>query len=295
MPAPHRHLSAAARIQLELSNEERIQAIYGARWIPHPRAKQALERLNFLISYPKCARMQCMLIYGESGIGKTMVVEKFCRDHQPSFDHKAGVASIPVVSAQMPPAPDEKRFYTQLLAAVGAPSAPDERIHRLEYRTLTLLKKIEPKVIIIDEVHHLLSGSAREQRQSLNLLKFIANELRVCVVAIGTNDALIAIQTDQQIASRFEPCHLPRWGATDEFRGFLAAFARGLPLHEASNIVDRDSVNLLLTRSGGITGRVTLILTRAAEIAIRRGSELINADWIDRASRDLDLGPRRVA
>ncbi len=45
----------------------------------------------------------------------------------------------------------------------------------------------------------------------------------------------------------------------------------------------------------GITGRVTLILTRAAEIAIRRGSELINADWIDRASRDLDLGPRRVA
>lgn len=295
MSAPFSHLSAAARVQLELSDDDRIRAIHGARWIPHPRARQALERLKFLFDYPKCARMQCLLIYGESGIGKTMVVEKFCRDHPSSFDRTSGVARIPVVSIQMPPAPDAKRFYTQLLSAVGAPSAPDERLHRLEYRTLTLFRQLQPRVIVIDEVHHLLSGTAREQRQSLNLLKFIANELRVCVVAIGTNDALIAVQTDQQVASRFEPCHLPRWGPTDEFRGFLAAFAKGLPLHAPSDVTDRQCVDMLLSRSNGITGRVTLILARAAEMSIRGRAECINADWIDRASRDLDLGPRRAA
>ena len=105
--------------------------------------------------------------------------------------------------------PGEKRLYTQLMSAIGAPSLANERLHVLEERALRLLRRLEPKVIMIDEVHHLLSGSAREQRRSLNLLMFIANDLRVCVVAIGTGEARIAIQTDLQVASRFEPCQLP--------------------------------------------------------------------------------------
>ena len=44
-------------------------------------------------------------------------------------------------------------------------------------------------------------------------------------------------------------------------------------------------------RSGGITGRITLILARAAEMSIRKGSEVIDAHWLDLASRDLDLSP----
>ena len=137
-----------------------------------------LDRLNFLVGYPKCARMQCLLLYGDSGMGKTMVVDKFLREHPTTFDPASGVARIPVVSIQMPPAPDEKRLYTQLMSAIGAPSLTNERLHVLEERALRLLRRLEPKVILIDEVHHLLSGSAREQRRSLNLLKFIANELR---------------------------------------------------------------------------------------------------------------------
>jgi len=62
-------------------------------------------------------------------------------------------------------------------------------------------------------------------------------------------------------------------------------------LHEPSDVTGREGVNLLLSRSGGVTGRVTLILGKAAEMAIRKGTELINPDWIDRASRDLDLAP----
>ncbi len=80
--------------------------------------------------------MQCSLIYGDSG--KTMLLEKFIREHTPSFENEQGVAKIPVIVLQMPPAPDEKRFYSQMLAAVEAPSLPDERRHRLEGKTLRL-------------------------------------------------------------------------------------------------------------------------------------------------------------
>lgn len=286
------HLNATARVQAELGDDERIHAIYGARWIPHPRAQRALDRLNFLFGYPRCARMQCLLIYGDSGIGKTMVLEKFLRDHPPSFDREAGIEHIPVLAVQMPAAPDEKRFYAQLLGAVGAPSASDERLHRIEARCLRLLKALRPQLIVIDEVHHLLAGSAREQRRALNLLKFLANELRVSMVTIGTGDALTAMQTDLQIASRFEPLHLPRWTPSEEMRGFLAAYVKGLPLREPSEITDQASVNLLLARSAGITGRITLTISRAAELAIRKGSESISLQWLEQASRVLDLAPQ---
>ena len=60
-------------------------------------------------------------------------------------------------------------------------------------------------IVRVDEVHHLLAGTVREQRQSLNQLKFLSNELRMPVIAIGTSEALYAMQADPQIASRFEP------------------------------------------------------------------------------------------
>jgi ATP-dependent Clp protease ATP-binding subunit ClpA len=75
---------------------------------------------------------------------------------------------------------------------------------------LDLLKKIGTKLLFIDEVHHLLAGSQREQRRALNLLKFVANELKVVVVVVGTQDAFHALQTDAQVASRFEPLLLIR-------------------------------------------------------------------------------------
>jgi Cdc6-like AAA superfamily ATPase len=286
----YKHLNAVARVQAELGDPERIRAMYGARWVPYPRAQRALDRLNFLFDFPKCARMQGLLLFGDSGIGKTMVVEKFLREHPNQFDKDAGIERIAVLSVQMPPAPDEKRFYSQLLVAMGAPSGTEDHLHRLEARCLRILKLLQPQMLIIDEVHHLLSGTAREQRRSMNLLKFIANELRVSIAAIGTSDALAVVQTDRQIASRFEPLHLPRWGISEDLRGFMLAYIKGLPLREPSAIDDEECLNLVLSRSGGVTGRMALILSRAAELAIRKGQEAITLNWLDKASLTLDLG-----
>jgi hypothetical protein len=73
-------------------------------------------------------------------------------------------------------------------------------------------------VRFIQEVHHLLVGSHREQRASLNLLKYLANELRISIVAVGTNDAPVALHTDAQVCSRFMPFELPRWTEWEDFR-----------------------------------------------------------------------------
>ena len=102
-----------------------------------------------------------------------------------------------------------------------------------------------PKMMIVDEVHHLLAGTVREQRQSLNQLKFLSNELRMPVIALGTSEALYAMQADPQIASRFEPFALPRWRESAALREFVVSFGRLLPLHLPSPFGDKDMIQKL--------------------------------------------------
>ena len=51
------------------------------------------------------------------------------------------------------------------------------------------------------------------------------------VVALGTSEALYAMQADPQIASRFEPFALPRWRESAGLREFVVSFGRLLPMH----------------------------------------------------------------
>ena len=81
-------------------------------------------------------------------------------------------------------------------------------------------------MMIVDEVHHLLAGTVREQQQSLNQLKFLSNELRMPVIALDTSEALYAMQADPQIASLFEPFALPRWRKSAGLREFVVNLGR---------------------------------------------------------------------
>jgi hypothetical protein len=217
-----------------------------------------------------------MLLYGESGMGKTMLIEKMERQHPNSHHERRGLTLRPVLRVQMPASPDERRFHTRLLEILGAPYTSHDQIGALEGRVLHILAEIETKLLCIDEVHHLLAGSQREQRRPLNLLKFVANELKIAVVAFGTHDAFHAMQIDAQVASRFEPLLLPRWTEIDGFRGFVTGYGRLLPLRKPSPFGEVAMIRSLLELSGGITGKVTTLLARAAEAAILDGSEHID-------------------
>ena len=47
-----------------------------------------------LLAYPPRDRMPCLLLYGDTGMGKTKIIRKFLRDHPASFDKAAGVTTI---------------------------------------------------------------------------------------------------------------------------------------------------------------------------------------------------------
>jgi hypothetical protein len=279
------HLLPAAKKQAELGNDERILRLLRDRWIDYPRATQALQQLERLYETPRRDRMPCLLLHGDSNIGKTKITAKFRRAHPNEFDERSGVERCPVVAMQMPPTPDQHRFYSGLLFELGAPHNAAAGLSSLERLAREILKRVSPRMLVVDEVHHLLAGTYREQRASLNLLKFLANDLQISMVLVGTRDAVLALQTDTQMISRYTPFEIPRWRESDGLRRLLAAFERVLPLRKPSDLARREIVQFVLSASGGLTGEISTLLNNAAELSIRNGDEFIGLTHLEHVCR----------
>ena len=268
------HLHDAARQVARLPAAERLRHVRADRWIGYTRAAQALTRLETLFGWPARQRMPNLLLTGPTNNGKSMIIEKFRRMHPPQScpdrEH------IPVLAVQMPSEPSVIRFYVALLAALGAPLRPRQRLAELEQVTLTLLRAVGVRVLVIDELHNVLAGRGDVRREFLNLIRFLGNELRIPLVGVGTREAYLAIRSGDQLENRFEPFTLPLWAPDQEACSLLASFAASFPLRRRSHIATPEMARYLLTRSEGTIGEVAHLLTDAAVAAIESGEEAIN-------------------
>jgi len=268
------HLHPSAHPVARLSVDERGQQIRADRWIGYPKAVEAVARLETLLGWPKKQRMPNLLLVGPTNNGKSMIIERFCRDHQPITEPDR--EHIPVVSVQMPSEPSPLRFYTAILAALGAPMRPRPRVIELEQLALSLLREVGARMLIIDELHNVLAGRNDVRREFLNLLRFLGNELRIPLVGVGTREAYLAVRSDDQLENRFEPFVLPLWEVNDATRSLLASFAAAFPLHQPSVIDTDDMARYLLARSEGTIGELARLLTAAAVAAVESGIEAID-------------------
>lgn len=268
------HLHPSAQPIARLPADERLRHVRADRWIGYSRASEALERLETLYEWPKKQRMPNLLLLGPTNNGKSMIIEKFRRIHPP-ISH-VELEQVPVLAVQMPSDPSVSRFYVALQVALGAPLRPRQRVPEMEQATLSLLRAVGVRVLVIDELHNVLAGRGDTRREFLNVLRFLGNELRIPLVGVGTREAYMAIRSDDQLENRFEPFALPRWEPNDEARTLLASFAAAFPLRRRSVIDTEDMARYLLTRSEGTIGELTRLLTDAAVAAIETGEEAIN-------------------
>lgn len=269
------HLHPLQHQIAQLSSEERIAWIRQERWIQYPRAKRIPDRLADLVDYPPRDRMPCLVIYGGTGMGKTRVVQKFLRDNRAHFDKKLGRTRVPVVSIQMPPAPVERDFYEEILVAMGGVFAYSASVTTLRHRIRAVARQLEVRMLIIDEIHSLLAGTFREQRIILNAVRFLANDLRIPLVCLGTMEANQALMTDQQLADRFSAAELPPWENDAAFEQLLLSFESILPLRRPSEFRDPKVHQRILSLTEGVLGRICGLLETVAIEAIRSGEERI--------------------
>ena len=109
-----------------------------ARYADYPRAKQALDRLGLLLDHPRGRRRPSVAIYGDSGMGKTMIMKQFRDEHPPGFNAVTGALRTPALAMEMTSRPGERRFYAELLTLLGGPQRPRADIAQMVQSALRI-------------------------------------------------------------------------------------------------------------------------------------------------------------
>ncbi len=271
------HLPQDVRPLAALGMEERIAHIRAERWVQHAQADRVLGYLHEAASQPPRERMENILLVGESGMGKTMLIRKFERQLTPSYDDVSGTQRRPVVVMLMPHQPTEAQFLDQLLRALNAPSAGHFAGNsHLREPVIRLLRQLGTRVVVIDELNSVLAGTPRQQRVFLQLLRFLSNELKLAFVGVGVPEARHALFSDAQLRSRFTDVELPPWSMGEDLRDFVTRLTWSLPLREPSPVDSPKLRRLLVDRTAGITLGICKVFERAAIAAIRTGRERVD-------------------
>lgn len=278
--APSTRLSADAERLLGESDQVRIQAIRTGTWVIYERAKEVLDRMEELLEYPRITRMPNMLLVAPSFNGKTSILARFMSLHPPNLNPEAEATVCPVVMVEAPPTPDVSAFYSRILDALMARYKPSASIQEKNTQVKHLFQALGVKVLIVDEIHHLIAGSLNRQRDFRNALKSLGNEAKISIIAAGIEDAYNAFVADPQMSSRFVPEELPLWQPGAEAGQLLATLERRTPLREASGLKSPEMVYEMCSRSEGTLGDLCDLFKALAVDAIRSKTERITLDRI---------------
>ena len=277
----YEHLNDAARALVDQSDAVRIKAIRSGTWLGYDRALEILAKLDDLLEYPRITRMPNMLLVAPSFNGKTSILERFLSLHQPNLDPEHEITICPVLMVESPPNPDISSFYSRILDALMAPYKATASVQEKNSQIKLLFKVMGVKMLIVDEIHHLIAGSLTKQQDFRNALKSLGNETKIVIVAAGIEDAYNAFNTDPQMSSRFTPEVLPIWKADKKFGALLATLERRTPLKQASNLKASDKMEAMHGRSEGTLGDMCDLFKELAIHAIRTGAEKITLEQIN--------------
>ena len=277
------------------SDNERITFIKSKKYIRYESETKINEKLEDLLLEPGKPRMPCLLILGSSNNGKTSLVTRFFEKHPPTDGIDA--EAFPVIYVVSPAKADYGYLYHKIFEALSIPFRKSDPLSQKESDIKYYFKRAGTKMLIIDEIHNILGGTAGKQREYMNAVKNLNNELEIPIVLVGTKDALNVTNTDTQISSRFRPMALPLWSMDDEFDALIYGLERSLPLKKASKLLEDDRVlEKILVLSEGLIGEIVEIVSSAAVNAIRTGSEKISMKEIKELNyiplsrrRDIDV------
>jgi len=155
---------------LSADDSSRIRSIQEERWVSYPKAVAIIRKLERLLEFPRRSRMPCLLIVGRSGMGKTMLLERFCRQNCPAWEPEHDREHTPVLSVVIRPQPNIRRFYGQILSALKAPTASTAASGVIEDRVYHLLRALGTRMLIVDEVHNVFTAARSSDRDAMMAL-----------------------------------------------------------------------------------------------------------------------------
>lgn len=283
------HLSSTAQQELDsckgLSDAEsavkRINFINKDGWIGYDLAIKILDRIKDMIERPRNPRMHSLLVIGSTDNGKTSIRKRIEELYKRHPDDRGRVV-WPVVSIQMPPNPTELSLINAIIKGMIQPAFHTKPHLALE-EAIALLKLHNVRLLVIDEVHHIIRLSPARQRIIMDMIKYISNEAELPFAAFGTEEATNIFSYDPQLKNRFKLIEMSRWDE-DNFLRLMFSFMRILPLkkptlsttdHENPDPEDLELAGAILDKTNGTIGEISIVIRCAAIVAIQSKAERI--------------------
>lgn len=230
------------------------------------------------------ARSPILLIWGDSNVGKTALLERYVKDKMEKAIQGGEVRpslypNIPVIMISMPADNNRTEFFELMLTKLGRVFNPYGKNDALSPVTRKLMEEVGLRLAIFDEIHNIIPAHDAKA-ELLRQIKELSNKIRRPMVLSGTREAYEFISTSIELKERFVDIEMPRLKRGEEFAKFLRTIARLIPLQKPSPLAQPEMVELLYNLSEGLTGRLSELLYHAAIAAVEDGTECITANKI---------------
>ena len=257
-----------------------IQSFHQDRFIRTKFTDQVFEEIDFIFQMAelKKQRPANLMLIGESGAGKTALLNEYCRKRPFAKKRgKDGIIETKYITIEMPVAATEKKLLEDLLKAIGGSIRTSDPEKSFD----AIVEKIKLKAIIIDEFHNLLGAQKNNLVNTLNQLKRITNIPRVSLIIAGTPAIARVLEFDEQFEKRFQRVVLPNWSETKDFKQFVVNYLDCLPI-ELPEKLPSAIFSELLSGPSTRTYDVVRVLCQSTMEASNKG-DIVNLDKYIRA------------
>ncbi|MEQ8392941.1 MULTISPECIES: ATP-binding protein [Thalassospira] len=231
-----------------------------------------------------------MTLVGETGAGKSSVVDDYCRDANAKYERHAVVSIVVRESSSV------KDLAAGMLRALGDPLCGKGTKESMERRIAEYANYNDVEMFIFDEFQHLTNrGQSARSFDAADWLKTQVEVLRRPFLFVGLPEVDNIFSLNAQLETRrkervqLAPFNTDTADGTKEAAMFFYMLNQGLPLpnQKASALLDLDYVGRVVSRCGGLVGYMTKVVQYAVKTALLDEADTLRWEHIEGALDDL--------
>jgi hypothetical protein len=281
------HASSSQPAWKNLTDAERY-AIIEHILIMHKGFTDLLAELDYCNRYTQSGSTHnppCLAILGETGAGKTTLVQEWLTRNNHTRSETSQGSLIPYLYVSVPAKASIKGTAAAFLTTLGDPNPGRGTQWNMVTRLHTLLKSCQVRMIFVDEFQHILD---RDTQRVLNavtdFLKDIINQSNIPMILIGQKgEAEPILQANPQLSRRVgSPRYMNpfQWDRSQpktisEFRTLMETIDLELPL-DPSGLGKEDMAYRFFYATNGYLGWIMHLIRHAGHLAIKERCSTLN-------------------